>query len=142
MDLQLNNQIGILLYGCETWRINSTLIRPRELKELFTVHRPRHFFLPHQKVIFWLFEGKFSFFFTIFMYFLWNRTNLQSQEALQSSKSPIIIKRHVFLTILYCYLTVATLHRISASLRENGDHRKQMADFRKFILSQSKQCGQ
>ena len=37
-------------------------LRPRELKELFTVHRPRHFFLPHQKVIFCLFEGKFSFF--------------------------------------------------------------------------------
>ena len=56
-------------------------LRPRELKELFTVHRPRHFFLPHQKVIFWLFEGKFSFFFTIFMYFLRNRTNFQSQKS-------------------------------------------------------------
>ena len=65
------------------------------------------------------------------MYFQWNRTNLQSQEALQSSKSPIVIRRHVF-SVFYT-ATVAIVHRFSASftsLRENGDHHKQMADFR------------
>ena len=42
-------------------------------------------------------------------------------------------KTPCFLRILYRYYsTVAILHRFSASLRENGDHHKQMADFRFF----------
>ncbi len=116
-------------------------LRLTERKELFTIHRPHQFFLPHQKVIFWLFEGKFSFFLKIFMNCLWNRINLQSQEALQSSKSPIVIRRHVF-SVFYT-ATVAIVHRFSASLRENGDHHKQMEDFRFFWKASGVgNCGQ
>ena len=74
-------------------------LRPRELKKLFTVHRPRHFFLPHQKVIFCLFEGKFSFFFHNFYVFSAKQNKFSKpkvQKALQSSKSPIVKRRHIF----------------------------------------------
>ena len=86
---------------------------------------PASFFPAASKSRFLAFWRKVFVFFTVFMYFLWNRTNLQSQEALQSSKSPIVIRRHVF-KIFYT-ATVAIVHRFSASSRENGDYHKQMA---------------
>ena len=97
-------------------------LRPRELKELFTVHRPRHFFLPHQKVIFCLFEGKFSFFFHNFYVFSAKQNKFSKpkvQKALQSSKSPIVKRRHVlnYSILLLCYPT-----SLFSFFKENGDH--------------------
>ena len=107
---------------------------------------PASFFLPHQKVVFWLFEGKFSFFFHNFyvfsvyskqsMNFSRNRTNLQSQEALQSSRSPIVLIRHVLIHFilllqLLSYIVATTLNkwRLSGSLGK------------KFTTTQSNWCG-
>ena len=70
-------------------------IRPTERKELFTVHCLRHFFLPHQKSRFLAIWGQFFIYSKQFMNFSRNRTNLQSQEALQSSHTPTVSIRHV-----------------------------------------------
>ena len=89
-------------------------VRPTERKELFTVHRPRHFFLPHQKVVFLLFEGKFSFFQKIHEFFA--KQNKFERPGLQSSQSPIVSIRHVlnhFILLLWLpfYIVVTTLNK-------------------------------
>ena len=91
---------------------------PTERKELFTVHRLRHFFLPHQKLVFWLFEGKFSFF-KKYMNFSRSRTNLQGQDC--SHRKALSYQYAMFWIILYCY---CGCHRLYCS-----DHAKQMAAF-------------
>ena len=43
-------------------KVTFKVVRPPQMKLMFTVLRPRHFFLPHQKVIIGTFGEKFSFF--------------------------------------------------------------------------------
>ena len=92
--LLLLSQNSVNLYGFQEG------VRPTERKELFTVHRPRHLFLPHQKVVFWLFEGKFSFF-KKYMNFSRSRTNLQGQDC--SHRKALSYQYAMFWIILYCY---------------------------------------
>ena len=76
----------------------------------------RLFFLPHQKSRFLAIWGQFFVYSKQFMNFSRNRTNLQSQEALQSLQSPIVTIRHVLnhfilLLSLPSYIVATTLNK-------------------------------
>ena len=109
--------------------------RPPQLKHMFTFLRPRHFFLPHQKVVFWLFEGKFSFFLNNSWIF---RKTEQICKARRhcSHRIALLYQYAMFWTILYCYSAI--VHRC--------DHAKQMAAVsdslgKKFTTTQNNWCG-
>ena len=91
---------------------------PTERKELFTVHRLRHFFLPHQKVVFWLFEGKFSF-------FQKNTWIFREAEQICKARTAVIAKPYRINTPCFESFYTATV----AAILYCSDHAKQMAAF-------------